>query len=296
MRLLLFFLIIALATPLYAAKVYKVGVGGKEVIITHHKKSPWKAEDLFCIYRKDQTVACGKITKTTKNLAKGNILTLKKKLAKGDVVKHFPLMPTPPKLAEIQTQAKRKTQKAKSRRRTTRRKRTIRRSRRRQPSTDVPELRDAPAPPSRAVFDLTAGANGGVNHLFPILHLQFALGSHFAIGLQPLYVFTDSGISEIRAYGAFLTANWYSSSPFSGLWIQGGAGLYNFKVTRPTTEEIATSFAFLLTGGYRLHFANGLNIGAGAGVQFIQEPGLTLVVLEFQGAELTAVVDVGFAF
>jgi len=143
--------------------------------------------------------------------------------------------------------------------------------------------------------------SAGVEFIQPMMIYQRMLGSHFAIGLMPIYMDFSSLDGSLSGIGGHLMLNYYSKSPFKGWWLFGGVGYYSFTATlnatqnNPTTTEKGSTISALVGGGYRFVFgSSGWNLGLGAGVQYLANPQTTS--LQFSSILPAASVDVGYAF
>lgn len=144
--------------------------------------------------------------------------------------------------------------------------------------------------------DLTIGGTIGLNHFYPLLNFQFAVGKRIALGLVPLYFAQSQDVVSISGLGAHLTFNYYHDYAYRGLWVQVGAGAIKFNASVPGSEESQTRLSFLGTVGWRQRWDLGINVGAGAGVQFIVNQDLQLVDLSYRNLQPTVIIDFGLNF
>jgi hypothetical protein len=146
-------------------------------------------------------------------------------------------------------------------------------------------------------FDVTAGVSFSYSFFYPMIHFQFALSPTITIGLEPLYFRASASSASLSAFGGLATVNYYGNEYFRGLWISGGAGIFLFSANDGVDpSQSATSPVVMVTGGWRGYWDLGLNIGVGAGVQYVSTPSFNNVDVKSAGFQPLLVVDVGFNF
>jgi hypothetical protein len=162
---------------------------------------------------------------------------------------------------------------------------------------------EKPAESKIFLYNVTGGLTAGTRFFFPTAQIQRTLTPNYAIGFSPTYGRSSFGPDTVSALGLMLTGSYYGSEYYRGLWIQASTGVYFFShsVDDPNLPnggpaQSATSFAFAATAGWRGYWDFGLNVGVGAGFQFIADPNFTGVDLHFTGVQPLLLVDIGFNF
>lgn len=282
------------ATAAFAAtgKVLRIGASGANIAVTHNDGGQWQVRDRVCVVQLRSTIACGRVVKAT---AKGAIIKLdapSSDVIAGDNV-----------VAESQaTGASSSPNFANSRSERTERPDTLTPQNQhptRKPSQVAPkaQLLDSVKKHSETDnfdFNLSGGTSISFSFFYPVVSLQYAVNPHWAIGLSPMLLFAGSNGASLFGFGGYGTVNYYGQGNFRGLWVQGGAGLINFAVSGGPVTESANTLAAIGTVGWRGYWDLGLNIGVGAGLQYIQDPAFTSITVESAGFLPLVMVDVGF--
>ncbi len=124
---------------------------------------------------------------------------------------------------------------------------------------------------SERSWALTVGANSGFTYLYPMVHAELDLGSHFTLGAMPLFFYQTGTNSQAIGIGGFLTVGYYfGRTTFQGLGVLAGGGVYSLGLSFEDIEETAIAFAGIAQAVYRHQFGkSSWQAGAGAGVQYV---------------------------
>lgn len=242
----------------FGAQVLRVGASQKIIAISHEEFRQFAVKDYVCVIQAGREVACGNVLKTS---SKGAIVRLETKsadVARGDQVRLAPSARKP-----------------------------------------AMALLDSVAADENAVeldYNFSGGISAGINFFFPMLNFQKGITPSVAIGLVPLYFNFSSNDTSVGAFGGYLTFNYYGADYFRGLWIQAGPGLYMFRARTGEVEESAGAIAGMATAGWRGYWDLGMNIGVGAGFQYVQEPDISSVEIRSSSLQPLVVLDLGFSF
>lgn len=245
-----------------AAEVLEVGKNSRQLAISQSKDTrSFAPRDYLCVWHSDEPVACGTVIEV---LAKGAVLRLdyaKEPVRKGDKV-YF---------AGTRHPAFATTEEEK-----------------------VIEAEEAPKPWKRKYpFDLTAGLQLTSGYTFPMLLFQGLVSPHWTVGLGAQYVSQGTGVGNAKGYGAMLTANYYGSRYFRGIWLQMGAGLlFVSPFAGGTTVSVATGLATL---GVRFKVVGKMNLGIGVGAQYISQSS-TSIRIPGTAIQAMGTADLGFNF
>lgn len=277
-------LIMILCVGLEAAEVLRVGRSQKVIAISQDRVRPFRKGDRICVISEERV--CGVILKAAR---RGAIVRLEKAgtfVSRGDLV-------------ELQGGKTRPS------RRATRR--------------SVPRPPEAvAAPPSRAVrrpsaklldstqmsdgaknppsFNLSGGISAGFTYFYPMVHMQFGLSSYLSVGMMPLYYKASVEDSSVQAFGGMITLNYHGNEYFRGFWAQLAAGFQSFTATTLSSEESGSGLSVLATAGWRGYWDLGLNVGVGAGFQFVKDPEFANAEIGITGFRPVVVLDVGVNF
>jgi len=253
-----FFIAFFVSSTVFSAQVLRVGSSQKVLAISHEEFREFKVKDNVCVYQAGKEIACGLVMKSS---PKGAIVKLEGKsgdVARGDQVRLAPIGRKP-----------------------------------------AMTLLDSVAPDDSIAdysCNLAAGIGAGTSFFYPVADFQFSLSTQFALGLRPLFLSTAGETTSVTAFGGFFTGNYYGSDLFRGMWIQGGIGYLQFFTRSIEIEESAGSLAFLATIGWRGYWDLGMNIGVGAGLQFLQVPAITTVEIRSANVQPIVLLDLGFNF
>lgn len=246
-----------------AAEVLSVGDGGKTLAISQSKDTGgFKVRDYLCVVDDDEEIACGVVIRA---LPKGAILRVdyvKGSISRGDRVQ-FAGGRYPAAVAYSPNS-----------------------------SLEVPAQRRRKYP-----FDISGGVLGGANYLIPMVHFQGMVTHKTALGVQPVYFRQTVSSTDLFAYGAFFTWNYYTSGYFRGFWFSGGAGLYSFNATPTDLPTERTVVPAVLTSiGYRFGLGRGVNIGIALAAQYLKRPRLESLDFNFSEYQGIGTIDLGFNF
>lgn len=248
-----------------ASEVLRVGKDMTNIAVTHDPTRQWMPKDRVCILQRAREVVCGVVVKST---AKGAIVRLD--TANYDVMAGDKVMgkfqPTP---AEPPSSGG---------------------------GTALLNSVGSSSESDAHLFNVAGGVNVGTSFFYPVLSFAMAVAPNWSIGLSGMFLTASSDPVYLTAFGGYATVNYYSQEYFRGLWIQAGAGMTFFSVSDGVTDESAASFTGLVTAGWRGYWDLGLNIGVGAGLQYISTPDLFLISPNAAGVRPMIVVDLGFNF
>jgi hypothetical protein len=275
-------------------KVLRIGANQSSIAVSHPDMAPWQPRDRVCVIQLRSTIGCGRVVKST---TKGAIVRLDAPSADviaGDTV-----------VAESQATSvsesgpgpkSTRTSKALSPKSDS----FAAENQSRKPSQigSKTQLLDSVKkhPESEAYnFNLSAGTSISFSFFYPILNFQYSFSPQFAVGVVPMALFAGTSSASLTGLGGYVTLNYYGQGNFRGLWIQGGAGMVMFNVSGGlSTSESANTLAAIGTVGWRGYWDLGLNIGVGAGLQYIQNPSFTSITVESAGFLPMVILDVGF--
>lgn len=308
-----------------AAEVLKIGSSQQIIAISQDERAPWRTGDRVCVWETNQEIECGEVTKAT---AKAAIVKLD---APSDQIHRGARVRTEGKRRDEATREGRAlggkgegAPEAREKPAPERREDPRQRAREaRRPEIEEPEELLSPPPDvenekrgrgerrpaaklltsydkvegvSNPDWNLSLGISAGFSFFFPMIHFQRRVSPYLSFGLMPLYFSTSGGSSKIGAVGGMVTFNYYGNEYFRGFWGQLGVGAYRFNATTATTEQSATSLSLLGTVGWRGYWDLGLNVGVGAGVQYVANPGFSGVTLNSVDFQPVFVLDVGISF
>lgn len=254
----LFYITLLLCSPLFAAQVLRVGSSQKVIAISHEDSREFKVKDHVCVFQDGKEIACGSVMKSS---PKGAIVKLEAK--SGDVVRGDQVRITPVG---------------------------------RQPAMTLLDSVNADLNAIDYSCNLAAGLGAGTSFFYPVVDFQWSLSLQFAMGLKPFFLSASGETTNVTAVGGFLTGNFYGSDLFRGLWVQGGIGYMQFFTKSIEISESAGSLAFLSTVGWRGYWDLGLNVGIGAGLQYLQQPNINTVDIRSANLQPLVVLDIGFNF
>lgn len=312
-----------------ASEVIKLGASDRFAVVSHPETGSWRADDTVCLYRGALEVACGRVVKATRTAAVVKIVTKRETPEIGDAVKRS----SPTRVTESPSGAAKGARRGSAssedpdwknsqdlpfqgsrtseddayeedlpRRRG--------RGQKRRGKRDVALMEDnvetkaylydqlVKQGPDSTLYsvDITAGATAGFNHLYPLLHFQFAIADRVALGIEPYFFSSSVEDASVQGLGGFLTFNYYGQAAYRGLWAHVGFGGLRFSANVPGSQESAFVLSAIGTVGWRQRWDLGINVGAGLGIQYVFTPNLNLVNVEFRGVQPLFVVDFGINF
>lgn len=310
-----------------ASEVLKLGAGDRFAVVSHPETGNWRADDTICLYRGSIEVACGRVVKATRTAAVVKIVTRRERPEVGDSVRRStPARATeqaraliPPQersgrrsassgepKADLPFQRGRDedepdTQEAYSRRRGRPRKKGGRDIALMEDNVETKaylydQLVKQGTDSTIYTLDVTAGATAGFNHLYPLLHFQFAVAEKISLGLEPYFFSSSVEEASVSGIGGFVTFNYYGQYAYRGFWAHLGMGALRFSASVPGSDESQLVLSAIGTVGWRQRWDLGINVGAGVGLQYVFNPNLALVNVEFQGVQPLFIVDFGFNF
>lgn len=143
---------------------------------------------------------------------------------------------------------------------------------------------------------ITVGGHGTQKSIYPTAQYQRKIFAGFALGALGVYS-ESKATSQSQVYGGMLTANIYlGKEEFTGVWLQGGGGFYNFSASLDGESELISRTAFLATIGYRGVFERIFRIGIAAGALKMDTPNSKFVDYGVGGTIPILTIDIGFGF
>lgn len=308
--------------PALGAEVLRVGSSQQILAVSQDDRQPWKVGDRLCVYEEREEVECGEVTKVASKLAivrldspsdrvfrgarvksEASKVTAASRLGKGaparsrrdEIEEPEELLSPPPDVARAERPERTERVGRIEPRRATKAER--------RPAakllTSYDKVEGGVGTPG---WNLSGGIHAGLSSFFPMVHLQKSIGSYFALGLMPVFSKTSTTGTEVSALGAVLTFNYYGNEYFRGFWTQVGVGMYKYTadssatLTTTALSESASSLAVMATAGWRGYWDLGLNVGVGAGLQFIQDANFSTIDIKSDNIQPVIVLDVGVNF
>jgi len=146
-------------------------------------------------------------------------------------------------------------------------------------------------------FDLSLGGVGSLGYQLPFGHFQGMVATGWALGMQGQLLSRPIGNDRLKVFSGLLTLNYYGSTYYRGLWVQGGVGVAYFKGELASgSTQTATTLVGLATLGARFGLVGSLNIGLAGGAQYLAKPKGFNLAFEFPDWQPVAVVDIGWNF
>lgn len=295
------------ALPAAGAEVLRVGSSQQILAVSQDDRQPWRAGDRLCVFEERDEVECGEVTKATSKLVIVRLDSPNDRVFRGARVKTESSKTNGARFGRAAPVKQRKDPRddieepeelltpppdVENERRPTKAER--------RPAAKLLTSYDKVEGVSNPGWNLSGGISAGLSSFFPMLHLQKSIGSYFSIGLLPSFSSTSANNTSVSALGALLTFNYYGNEYFRGFWGQFGVGAYKYSattvLTTGTTAEASTSLAFLATAGWRGYWDLGLNVGVGAGLQYVQDANFTAINIESDNVQPVIVLDVGVNF
>lgn len=318
MRVLVYLMLCA-TLPAIGAEVLRVGSSQQILAVSQDERQPWKAGDRLCVYEDREEVECGEVTKVTGKLAVLRLDAPSDRVFRGARVKAQggrtaaarigraapnrrdprdnieepeELLSPPPDVPAPRRE--RRVPRQETREAYDDREEPPRNERR--PAAKLLNSYDKVEGVSNPGWNLSGGISAGFAFFYPMVHLQKSIGSYVALGLMPVYFKSSGSNLSVGAIGGILTFNYYGNEYFRGFWTQVGVGAYKFSASNSTLEERNTSIAVFSTVGWRGYWDLGLNVGVGAGLQYVQDPKFTITTVNAINFQPVVVLDVGVNF
>jgi hypothetical protein len=252
-------MVLGFVYPAVGNVVMDVDDDQKYVVISHSDVRPWQLRDRVCIFRNEQTIACGPVVKVNEEVAKVKLRDKEGFVKKMDTV----LLMRPS----------------------------------RAPASTVIGNALEVSTRERPTYNTLAGLNMSLELIFPKIELQGFLTKTIALGFQPAFARSslDTGDSMFTI-GFMFTLNWYSNEDYRGLWIQGASGLYIISNSISGTSVSTRAPVLQATIGWREQWAMGLNIGIGIGARYIGFAETGVEALNYSTFAPTLAVDIGFDY
>lgn len=145
-------------------------------------------------------------------------------------------------------------------------------------------------------MNLSAGLGTGFSYLFFDVHFKYALSNKVTLGIMPVFI-NDSGVnSSVKAFGGFITGDYYFKEHYYGFRVESGFGFYSITAKAGALEEGSTPFAVYSTIGWRGKVnQSGVTVGGAAGFQVVANTQQTLIV-DFKGFLPLVQLEVGYTF
>lgn len=264
MRLYLYLMLpFLLVSDLYAAQVVRVLPNQTAFAVTLDSTHTWIPNDVVCVTRGRQELACGYVVKVGPKGALVRVSSRVGEIAPGDTAR----MASPTKI-------------------------------KRNPSSVTSSYGVAKTTPNYSDINLTAGLLLGSHYLIPAVHFDVAISDHFSLGV--LGGFSNSTdpttTTSLSMVPIIASVSYFSDYAFSGIWVQLGAGIHLLSAQSPGINESANSLTALGTVGYRYHFRNGINIGGAVGGEYISLPQFQSLTFNFPNPQAIILFDLGFNF
>lgn len=239
------------------AQVLLVTKNQKLVAISHEAGKEWAINDEICVYHDEREVACGRVVKVRTKAAIVRLDQREAEIVKGDTAK---------------PRAEGSNEKLQN------------------------EFFVRSEFDPHEWFNLR-NASLGVNWLSATFHLQQAIASNFAVGLQPVYLLQrPAGNGDLKGLGILLTMNFYERNIYNGFWAQAGGGWYFINGLLGGASEELRSIVLSLNAGWRWRFSSDVNIGLAAGAQYLLKTQFTSFDLGFGGFIPSVVLEIGYVF
>ncbi len=261
MRLSLFLLLIFSAASARAERVLMVGNARRVVAVSVIAGFPWKVGEEACVVTEGRGKACGEIIKTQPTVA---FLRLDRDSV---VVQEGDTLQRPGRnrrLAAVNSSS--------------------------QSRPNPKELL------SEQVVNFSGGVNFGSGFFFTSLQLQVEMVRRLAWGFQALYSSSSFDSISANGIGGLLTLNFYHQGYFQGFWGQLGGGALSISASDGTLRQGKTVPIFTATLGYRLKLLPQLNLGGAVGAQWVGNPKVDLVEVNFTSFKPLFTVDIGWGF
>lgn len=145
-------------------------------------------------------------------------------------------------------------------------------------------------------MNASVGFGTGFTYLYFAANFRYLVSPKISLGMMPVYI-NDSGVAiSVRAFGGFLTGEYYFKENFSGFNLASGLGLYAISATAGALNESTVPFAFFTTAGWRGKVnQSGVTVGGGLGVQIVSDSQRTVIV-DFKGVLPLLQLEVGYSF
>lgn len=124
----------------------------------------------------------------------------------------------------------------------------------------------------RGLWNLSAGANGGLNYFYPILHVEAEIGDGLTVGAMPLFMYLKSSAASTTGFGGFVTFGYYfGGQSFKNFGLQLGGGMYSLGLAFDGAAESILGFAGIAQLQYRISLGKNSkwHIGLNAGGQYM---------------------------
>lgn len=306
------------AFPATGAEVLRVGTSQQILAVSQDERGGWRPGDRVCVFEERQELECGEITRVTGKMVIVKLDSPNDRVARGsrvrsetkknastrlgrnvppqaqapsardprdDIEEPEELLSPPPDV--VNERKNRGESRVESR--------PDNRGERR-PAAKLLTSYDKVEGVSSPDWNFSGGVSAGFTFFFPMIHFQRLLSPYVALGIMPVYFKSSASAASVGAYGGVLTINYYGNEYFRGFWLQVGGGLYQFSATDGTAEESSASAAFLTTVGWRGYWDLGLNVGVGAGLQYVTDPKFALTEVKAVNIQPLIVLDVGISF
>jgi len=158
------------------------------------------------------------------------------------------------------------------------------------------ELAAAVREEARPKMNVSVGMGTGFSYLFFDAHFKYAVSNKVTLGVMPVFI-NDSGVNtSVKAFGGFLTGDYYFREHYSGFRVESGIGFYSISATAGALEETSSPFALYSTFGWRGKInQSGLTVGGAGGFQLVGNSSSTLLV-DFKGILPLVQIEVGYTF
>lgn len=161
-----------------------------------------------------------------------------------------------------------------------------------QPNTTKVATRNEKKP----LMNASVGLGTGFSYLFFEAQFKYAISPKVTVGVMPVFI-NDSGVStSVKAFGGFLTADYYFREHYYGFKVESGIGIYAIDAAAGPISETFSPLAIYSTAGWRGKISqSGISVGGGVGFQMVANSAKTLVV-DFHGIMPLVMLDIGYSF
>ena len=148
----------------------------------------------------------------------------------------------------------------------------------------------------KPMMNASVGLGTGFSYLFFDAQFKYAISPKVTVGVMPIFI-NDSGVNtSVKAFGGFLTADYYFHEHFYGFKVESGIGLYSIDAVAGPISESFSPLALDSTVGWRGKISqSGISVGGGAGFQLVANSAKTVIV-DFRGILPLLQLDVGYSF
>ncbi|MBI4402749.1 MAG: hypothetical protein HY537_01230 [Deltaproteobacteria bacterium] len=237
--------------------------------------SAWAMNQTLCIVRAGQTIACGKVIRTSARLAVAQFTLVHSAPAEGDSVvsAQGSGVQAPPAQAPVMSPQQE-----------TQQKRAL---------ASVSEQSEE-ALQIKTTKTMSIGV--GAMLLNPELMIRKAVSTYWSVGVNVPYYSTSIYDVQMKGIGVIGSLNYHDYGDLSGFWLRGAAGMIFSNITYLENTSKGSLFMLIGTAGWRWQTKKGFNFGVGAGGMFYYMSQSTLVPFRLMSVNPVVTGDLSFAF